>query len=358
MSFDFDIALEQLKLGNLTAQPQRVTGGYLHKVFRLETTTGKYALKLLNPVIMKRLGVLDNYKRAEQIEAILSDHDIPIVPALVLNGARMQHLAEQYFYIFQWTDAKALGWHEIKEEHCRMAGELLAQIHKIPLHENGGVGFGTLSVYDSPDEVRNFENIQCGMPFGYDISERKFHIAWDSYIIRAEKMHSELAEELLENQRLLYQAQEDFNAAVDSVPDIVCISDGDMDSKNVLWENGKPLIIDLESLDYGNPFMEMFQLALDWAGGTVCNINIRRLDAFLKAYQSVYGEVAVDWKALSGAGFFWLDWLEYNTKRALLIECGDEEEQKLGIREAKETMRRIVYYHSVREKLLTYRRNL
>lgn len=43
----------------------------------------------------------------------------------------------------------------------------------------------------------------------------------------------------------------------------------------------------------------------------------------------------VDWKTLSGVGFAWLDWLEYNTKRALRIECGDEEEQKLGIREGK-----------------------
>lgn len=44
-------------------------------------------------------------------------------------------------------------------------------------------------------------------------------------------------------------------------------------------------------------------------------------------------------------------------KRVLLIECGDREEQKLGICEAKETIRRIVYYHSVKESMLEYLRD-
>ena len=329
MMFDLETVIKNLGLGNLTAQPQRVTGGYLHKMFKLETTTGKYAVKLLNPVIMKRPGVLDDYKRAESIEQILSEHSIPIVPALEIHGARMQRLDSQYFYLFEWTDAKALAWHEIKEEHCRVMGELLACIHKIPLHGS------------RPDEACQ----SCGK------------VDWDRYIRLAGEMHSELTEALAENRELLYQAQQEYNAAIGSVPDIVCITDGDMDCKNVLWKNGQPFIIDLECLDHGNPFLEMFQLALSWAGAAVCDMDFERLGHFLGAYQSEYGEVDVDWKTLSGAGFSWLDWLEYNTKRALLIECGDEEEQKLGIREAGETIRRIIYYHSVKESMLEYLRD-
>lgn len=327
--FDFETVIKKLDLGELASQPQRVTGGYLHKMFRLETTTGKYAVKLLNPIIMKRPGVLEDYKRAEHIEQILSEHSIPIIPALEIHGARMQRLNGQYFYLFEWTDAKALGWHEIQEKHCRAAGGLLARIHNIPSE----------------------------MPVGYHLSDRKFHVDWDGYIRLAEKMRSELSEELEKNRELFYQAQQEYNAAVDNVPDIVCITDGDMDCKNVLWKNGQPLMIDLECLDYGNPFLEMFQLALSWAGDAVCDIDFGHLNSFLRAYQSEYGEVDVDWKTLSGAGFFWLDWLEYNTKRALLIECGDEEEQRLGIRETKETIQRIAYYHSVKESMLEYLRD-
>lgn len=83
------------------------------------------------------------------------------------------------------------------------------------------------------------------------------------------------------NRELLYQAQQEYNAALDSVPELICISNGDMDCKNVLWKDGEPLVIDLECLDYGSPFTEMLQLALSWAGGDVCDIDPSRLNAFL-----------------------------------------------------------------------------
>lgn len=317
----FREVIEYLKLGELIEQPYKVTGGYLHKMFKLVTTTGKYAVKLLNPIIMKRPDAIDHYKRAEQIERVLCDDGIPVIPAMEVNGLKLFCLDTQYFYVFEWVDAQALGWHKIREHHCRMIGSLLAKIHKIQTPK-------------------------------YTCPGAKFDVDWDRYINLAKEKGSELAEALSENRKLLYLAQKEYNTAVDSAPDIVCISNADMDCKNVLWENGNPMIIDLESLDYGNPFLEMLQLALSWAGGVVCDINFANLNEFIKAYQSEYGEVAVDWKKLSGVGFIWLDWLEYNTKRALWIECGDEQEQRLGIREARETIGRIVYYDSIREDMI------
>lgn len=77
---------------------------------------------------MKRPGVLERYQRAGRLERILSGHRIPIVPALEFNGSGLQCRDGQYFHIFQWTDAKALDRHEIKEGHCRIIGRLLARI--------------------------------------------------------------------------------------------------------------------------------------------------------------------------------------------------------------------------------------
>lgn len=332
MTFDFETVFRQFGLGELTAPPKSVTGGYLHRMFRVETSAGNYALKLLNPLIMKRPGVLECYQKAGRLERILSGHQMPIVPALEFNGSGLQCRDRQYFYIFQWTDAKALDQHEIKEEHCRIIGSLLARIHKLPIENTGS----------EPSRP------QAG----------QFSTDWDRYIRLAETLHSELAGELAGNRELLYQAQQEYNTALDSVPELICISNGDMDCKNVLWKDGEPLVIDLECLDYGNPFPEMLRLALSWAGGDVCSIDPGRLNAFLTAYRSEYGDVPVDWEKLSGVGFSWLDWLEYNTKRALQIECGDEEEQRLGIREAHETIRRIVYYHSVRKNCISLFRTL
>ena len=80
---------EGLNLGTLTAPPKRVTGGLMHKMFKLETTTGNYAVKLLNAAIMKRPDALGNFRRAEKLEAVLQQNNIPCVPALEINGRKM-----------------------------------------------------------------------------------------------------------------------------------------------------------------------------------------------------------------------------------------------------------------------------
>ena len=47
-----------------------------------------------------------------------------------------------------------------------------------------------------------------------------------------------------------------------------------------------------------------------------------------------------------------LEWLEYNIKRALMLETDSEEEQQLGINEDKGTIDHIVYYDSIKTELL------
>ena len=106
---------------------------------------------------------------------------------------------------------------------------------------------------------------------------------------------SEDRKELKAVKDLLYSGQEAYNLALQQLPPVTCICDGDMDSKMSCGRMGRPLIIDLECLDYGNPFSEMFQLALSWAGGTVCHIDFGCLEAFLSSYRLKYGECCVSW---------------------------------------------------------------
>lgn len=61
----------QLELGELIAPPEALSGGYMHKMYSLETERGKYALKLLNPHIMRRDSAMANYRQAEKLEAML-----------------------------------------------------------------------------------------------------------------------------------------------------------------------------------------------------------------------------------------------------------------------------------------------
>lgn len=80
---------------------------------------------------MMRNDVFENYEKAEKFEKILQANDIPILPALEFNGIKMQCINNQYFYLFNWVDGKVLFSEEIKKEHCKIMGEILAKIHNI-----------------------------------------------------------------------------------------------------------------------------------------------------------------------------------------------------------------------------------
>ncbi|QHT61356.1 aminoglycoside phosphotransferase family protein [Paenibacillus lycopersici] len=222
----FHKILTDLNLGSFVLQPQRVSGGFMHKMYCLETTTGKYALKLLNPVIMKRPSAFQNYQKAERLERVLQENKMPIVPAMEINGRKMQCIENQYYYVFPWVEGSALPGDEIKEEHCKIVGELLAKIHKIE---------------------------QIEKPFVRD----EISIDWGAYIATATTECPEIADKLNSYREILYACQEEFNRALKKIPAVTCISNGDMDCKNILWVNGNPLIIDLECLDYGNPFCDL-----------------------------------------------------------------------------------------------------
>lgn len=59
-----------LQLGEIVGGPKVITGGLLHKMYAIETTQGKYAIKALNPSIMLRPVAMQNYINSEQIANI------------------------------------------------------------------------------------------------------------------------------------------------------------------------------------------------------------------------------------------------------------------------------------------------
>ena len=315
------------ELGLPVGKPKRISGGYMHKMYRIQTSNGDYAVKLLNPVIMQRKDVMKNYALAESLEAKCQLSDIPVVPALEFNGKKMQCIDNQHFYVFDWINGKSLNQKKIKREHCETIGKILAQIHKL----------------------------ECSEEY---IEKNDVVIDWDFYIAKAKDICPKVSKVLSVNKELLYKSMEKGNLAYKEIPKIVCVSNGDMDSKNVLWIDDKPQIIDLECLNYGNPFTELFQLSLCWCGYEHCKINYDLLGAFIKSYIKEYGSFNADWEDLYYSNIGRLEWLEYNVKRALLIECQDKAEQKLGINQVKETMKHIIYYENEKDTLLSFLKSI
>lgn len=83
-----------LQLGNLLSDVVRVYGGFMHTIYKLDTNTGIYIVKLLNPNVMKRPTAIDNYAEADRLEVIIENNDIPIIPSLVFMGKKYRSLMD------------------------------------------------------------------------------------------------------------------------------------------------------------------------------------------------------------------------------------------------------------------------
>lgn len=318
----FNLVAEDLQLGKVLENPVQVTGGFMHRMFKVVTEKGNYIIKLLNPNIMKRPTAMDNYKIADDIEKILQQNNIPAVYALEFKNRKMQELNGQYYYVFKWYDGKSLKDGEIKLVHCEKIGEVLAIIHNIDLKNE---------------------------PFEQD----EMHIDWQNYIDLAKDMNSPIYDYIKHYSDLFNDSMEKGNEAIKKLPPVKAICHNDMDSKNVLWLGDEFKLIDLECLGYSNPYLELFELALCWSGYESCNIDFNLFNAFIKSYfDNTNLDTNIDWEALYYSNNGRLGWLEYNIKRALMLECDTEEEQRLGISEVKETIEHIIYYAKVKEEIL------
>ncbi len=318
MQADFFARLaQQSQLGPLVKPAVPVTGGFLHKMYRMETITGVYAVKLLDMRLFDNPETEENYRRAEQLEDKLFQAGLPVVAALTRNGRKRQTLDGQQYYVFPWIDGHARPWGDITAFHCQAAGELLGRVHGVETRPG------------SPDRT----------PFSFD---------WSTLASRAWAAGSPLADALLDALPLLISAQGDYNAALRSLPDGLCICNSDMDSKNVLWEGNRPYIIDLECLEYGSALQDVMVLALSWSGGVTCALDADKLQAFFQGYERVRGPLKADMKALWGLGFAWLDWLRHCVEQAL-DSSRPAQERTIGEQEARNTIGRIVHHRAMQE---------
>lgn len=306
----------------LKSEPTRLHGGFMHKMYKVDTEQGTYALKLLNPFVMQRETAMANYAKAEQLEYLLEQEDIPILPALSFGGRKMQEMDGQYFYLFDYFSGKPLKSNEITEYHCREIGKILAKIHGI----------------DEKSESENFSEMS---------------IDWAFYLAEMKKVNIRLYAILKDSLAVMKDSQNQGNLARKKLPRIVSVCHNDMDCKNVLWNGNDYRIIDLECLSYNNPFMELFELALCWSGYENCQIDFRLFQAFLQGYKNAGGTLPTDWETLYDCNNGRLEWLEYNIKRVLGIGCGDDEKE-IGAGQVEETIQHILYYSEMKQQILEH----
>ena len=308
-------------LGSVRLPISPVPGGFLHRMYKVDTETGSFAVKHLNPNIMRRPEAMDNFKAAEALERMLDTSDIPIVPALEFDGCKMQLVDGDYFYIFKWQEGAISEWNNISAEQCRIAGSIQGKIHAI----------ASMQV-DKP-----MPEFSC--------------IDWDDLLEKAASNAPTLEGLIKENKEMFIYAEKELNSARANLPGIESIVDEDMDPKNVMWHEGHPKVIDLECLERGNPVSSAIQLSLQWAGATICDLDFSKMKAFFDGYLDAYDSGLSDYSSVFGLAYTWVEWLEYNIRRAL-GHCADEGEREIGLSEVELSVARIRYLKDMEGQIL------
>lgn len=315
-------------LGELEGDILPVSGGLMHKMYKVQTDRGTYAVKCLNPEIMKRPGVFDNYSKAEALELILENSGIPIVPALSFEGKKMLEAEGRFFYIFRWQEGSITDQDNISKGQCFKAGEILGKIHALDAH-----------------------NVEASEP-------KLSSIDFRNYLAKTKQKKSCISAVLEESMEVLEYSQDKLNEARKMLPAMKAISDDDMDPKNIMWDNGEPFVIDLECLGYSNPIASCLDLSLQWAGTVNQKFKRENLASFYDGYLSAYDNGFRSYHELYGIAYTWVEWLEYNLKRALGIEGTTDEDIKLGETETKNTIERIKYLNSLENDICDMLKNL
>ena len=122
--------MKSLYLGEGIGEPTEVKGGLLHKMFRVDTTKGSYAVKVLNSEIMKRPTALNNTIHSEKIAALFAD-SIPVIAALTIDGKQIHEKDGCFYMVFNWIDGKSVFTPDISQRHCATIGDILGKIFAI-----------------------------------------------------------------------------------------------------------------------------------------------------------------------------------------------------------------------------------
>ena len=308
------------ELGSVLLPISPVSGGFLHRMYRVDTENGSFAVKHLNPNIMKRPEAMGNFKRADALEKMLEDAGIPIVPAITINGCKLQEYYGEYFYIFPWQKGQTTDLYNISADQCRAAGSIQGRIHAIAPVQN-------------PKPEPEF-----------------ICMDWIGLTEAAIRQNPDIGTVIEENKDLLIYAENEMNKARAALPGIECIVDEDMDPKNVIWDEDSPKVIDLECLERGNPVSSVLQLSLQWAGAAVCDLDFNKLTAFFDGYFEAYDNGFRDYSAVFGLAYTWTEWLAYNVERAVAPGV-DEAERGTAVLQAKLAVESIRYLYRTEEPI-------
>lgn len=305
---DSPVHIEQLcdllELGTSPGTVSRVSGGFHHRMWRLETQNGCFAVKqLADDMDMNDAATVEQINATEITAHEFSCHEIPSLYSLHLDRQHLHLLDGVGYLVYPWTNATACHRNGIEEYHAITVASTLAHMHRSDIQ--------VPELRDVPAFPVTAERVVDLVQLARQRNVRYSDILEDRLddILRIVALHAPALEQLESHQ---------------------VVSHGDLDHKNILWdEKGEPLLIDWESARRLNPTYELLLEALDW-GGITAHFDARPFTTILRAYIDAGGRIVEDMipaasDAIQGA---WVNWLLYNVGRAVGLK--DTHQRAIG----------------------------
>lgn len=226
----FDAIAEAFALGHPTAA-RPVTGGLSNDMWRLDTDTGAFAVKVMR-AHADEPGFRDNIETAHVIEAAAFRRGVPCPePMLAAGGDCLAVVAGDLVRVHRWVEGRPVQPHAWLEE----VGELTAQIHSV------------------------------SEPFDDVLDDEPWDVARWANLADHPDLPSPLARGL--SQAAPRLAALETATAAPGVTTLHAGSHGDLDPKNTLGVRDALVALDWDAAGPRPVFREAASVALDWSSG-------------------------------------------------------------------------------------------
>jgi len=254
----------ELNLGDLMSRFDRLGGGSLHRMWKVETSKGRFVIKRLT------LGHPERLERSEQLAEQFREEGLPAVAAIEIGGKRVHTLDDQLWIVYPFVAGEIVPLSQMQPSHFESVAHLVRDLH------------------------------HCNFPVG---DTARFHLYSDSHW-----------EALLPDHPYLIDWNQRYREVIPHLGEESVLSHTDIHFMNLLWEGGEPSLLDWEWAGAINPLQERIGVAMEFAG--IIEGRFDR-DVFDKIMEHSGGGCKSDPES---AFFGWLGtsvmgWLEFNFRR-------------------------------------------
>jgi len=264
-----------------------VRGGFQHRMWRIETRRGVWAVKQLGNAARGEEGRA-RIERTERVAREAHAHGFPALVAVASadNGACVREIADGVaVVVYPWAEGETLAPGPAAPNQAQQIGALLARLHTLNLP-----GDGLLSPprdHFAPDELRDF-------------------------VVRGRGAGAAWADEFADGLNDVLAASEAARIASEVLAHEQVVGHRDLDQKNVLWRSGtgEPVVLDWEQACLTHPAQEAMGCALNWAGVSAGPPDKIIFQAFVQGYRAVAPLQSADLAVADGGVLGkWLLWL-------------------------------------------------